>query len=562
MSSDAIRRVSNQATRTRGSWILMAIGLAMVVIASGCGSATNRSATAGTAAVIGRETSAEVPHNGGSLVVAVGQETDTWNPAVAEWAAEGALVGSSVFEPLAKQNAHGGADPFLAKAWIADSTFDKWAITLKPGIKFQDGEALDANALKLNIETYVHGALTGQVLGPLVKDVQVTGPLTVVVNMTQPWAAFPSSYLDGGGALMMAPAMIHSKDGGATHPIGTGPFVFQSWTPGDSFKVTRNPNYWQKGLPHLDSITFRVIPDETTRVAALQSGDINMMLTTNAVDANRLDTSFAVVKDWNSEPTSVSLNTVSKINGVFNPLSNIHARRALAYATNRATVAKLIGGGVSIADSPFATSSVWGLPDGSTGSVDYDPSKVAAELAAYKHDTGQSTLHFTLNSTADSDTLRVDQLLQSQWKSAGITADIKTTDQAALIKQLVPGELQAVVLRIFNYPDPDNDFPFWSSDSVKGVGGVNINFNLYKNAQIDRDLGIGRSSGYPAQRKAAYDDLVHVANAAVLNVWLYRTPYSLIASPRVQGLNTARDVGFGNYEPKTWLGDLWLNSTN
>ncbi len=169
----------------------------------------------------------------------------------------------------------------------------------------------------------------------------------------------------------------------------------------------------------------------------------------------------------------------------FNPFSNIHARRALTYATNRATVAKLVGDGVAQADSPFAASSVWGLPDGQTGSVNYDPSKVAAELAAYKQETGQKSLDFTLNSTADSDTLRIDQQLQAQWKAAGITAHIKSADQAALIKQLVAGELQTVILRIFNYPDPDNDFVFWSSKSVSGVGGININFNLYKSAQMD-----------------------------------------------------------------------------
>ena len=254
MRSNAAARVSDTTTPSHGIKILMAVGMAMLVLAACGSSAAKNSATSATLAAIGREPNNEVARNGGSLVVGIGQESDTWNPAVAEWAAEGALVASSVFEPLAKQNAQGGAEPFLASSWIADPTFDKWQVNIRPGIKFQDGEKLDANAVKLNIDTYVHGALTGQVLGPLVKDVQVTGPQTVVVDMKQPWAAFPSSYLDGAGAIMMAPAMIKSKDGGATHPIGTGPFVFQSWTPGDSFKVTRNPDYWQKGLPHLDSI--------------------------------------------------------------------------------------------------------------------------------------------------------------------------------------------------------------------------------------------------------------------------------------------------------------------
>ena len=85
-------------------------------------------------------------------------------------------------------------------------------------------------------------------------------------------------------------------------------------------------------------------------------------------------------------------------------------------------------------------------------------------------------------------------------------------------------------------------------------------FSTQFEVKIDADLAIGRANSYPKKRKAAYDDLVRTANAAVLNDWLYRTPYSLIASPRVKGLNAARDVGFGNYEPKTWYGGLWLSS--
>ncbi len=545
-----------------GITLLVTIALAVALLAAACGSSTHSQAATKAAATGGTEASTQTPHNGGTLVVGIGAESDTWNPALAEWAAEGSLVASSVFEPLAKLNSRGGADPYLATSWIADATFDKWELKLRPGVKFQDGEPFDANAVKLNLDTYVNGALTGQVLKPMVKDVEVVDPLTVVVDMTQPWAAFPSSYLDGSGDMMMAPAMINSPDHGAADPIGTGPFTFVSWTPNDTFKVKRNPLYWQKGEPHLDAITFKVITDEATRVAALQTGDINMMLTTSAADANRLASSFTVVKDWDSEPVSVQFNTVASINGTFNPMSNIHARTAVVLATNPKAVAQQAGDGVKTADSPFASTSVWGLPDGKTGSVSFDTSKVKAEVAAYEQETGQKSLSFTLTSPANADYLRLDQQLQAEWKAAGIDAKISTSEQAAMIKQLVGGELQAVVNRLYNYPDPDNDAVFWSSKTIQGVGGININFSLYANPQVDQDLGAGKASGYPAQRKAAYDDLVHQVNTAVTNDWLYFTPYSLIASPNLHGLDTARTVAFGNYEPKTWLGGLWLSSSS
>ena len=225
-------------------------------------------------------------------------------------------------------------------------------------------------------------------------------------------------------------------------------------------------------------------------------------------------------------------------------------------------MAHQVGAGVKTADSPFAASSVWGLPDGQTGSLNYDPSKVKAEIAAYEQDTGQHSLDITLASPADSDALRLDQQLQAQWKSAGINVHISTSEQAALIKQLIAGELQAVLNRLYNYPDPDNDQVFWSSSTIHGVGGININFSLYANPKVDQDLATGRANGYPAQRKAAYDDLVHQINAAAINDWLYRTPYSLIATHNLRGLNTARDVAFGNYEPKTWWGQVWLTTAS
>ena len=98
--------------------------------------------------------------------------------------------------------------------------------------------------------------------------------------------------------------------------------MFDSWTTGGSFKVKKNPNYWQAGLPHLDSIEFKVIPDDSARVAALQSGDVNMILTSTAAPANDLQSSFTVVKDWTSENVFIMTNTGPEVGGKANPLSN------------------------------------------------------------------------------------------------------------------------------------------------------------------------------------------------------------------------------------------------
>jgi peptide/nickel transport system substrate-binding protein len=535
--------------------LMLAAAVALAVLASACGSSNSPKA------VSSASSTSLKPVNGGSLVVAVPAESDSWDPAKAEWAAAGTLVMSSVLEPLAAPNAQDGASPYLATSWIADQTFDRWQINLRHDVKFSDGTPFDANAVKLNFDTYVNGALTGQVLKPMIKDVRVLNPYAVVIDMKQPWAAFPSSYMTGAGAVMMAPKMINSSDQGATHPIGTGPFIFQGWTPGQSFKATRNPNYWQKGLPHLDSIEFRVITDDQTAVSSLQTGDVNMMLTQSAQSANQLAGSYNVVKNWDSEAVAVLNNTVASINGVPNPLSDIHARLALAYGTDQVALAKLEGAGVQTGTSPFARSSIWGMPDSQTGYVTYDPTKAKAELAKYEADSGQPALHISILTTPDQDAAKINQAVQAQWKKLGIKLDIIALQQPELIKRLISGTYETVYLHNYDYPDPDNEQVFWSSKTISGVGGVNINFSLYANPQIDKDLNQGRVSGYISQRQAAYRDLVKQLNAAALNIWLFRTPYSIIAAKNVHGLDQAKTVPFGNFSPKVWVANLWLSNS-
>jgi peptide/nickel transport system substrate-binding protein len=537
--------------------------------AAACGSSsTPKAATQNTTA------SSLKPKAGGSLVVGIRAETNGWNPATAQWADTGSLEGSTVLEPLAMVGADSGAKPWLAKSWIANTTFTRWVINLQTGVTFQDGTPFDANAVVQNIEAASKGPLSGLAIGPMFKDEKALNSTTVQVDLTQPWAAFPSSFLDGGSAYMMAPSQIAAGTNGSLHPVGTGPFSFDNWQQGVSFKVKRNPSYWGgldinghrrtgMGLPYLDSIEFKVITDDGTRTAALQSGDINMEYTTSASDANRLASSYEVIRDWDTESAFIMPNTAPTVGGKPNPLSNIHSRMALAYATDRDQIAKLIGAGVQIPTSAWSPSSPWGMPVSQNGYVDYDLTKAKAEVAQYEQQTGTTSLTFTLSGLPSIDDAKTLQQLQAQWKQAGITVNIETLEQTAYITKIATGGYQAAFFRNYGYPDPDQDFYFWSSTTAKGVGNISINFTQYTTPQIDSDLNTGRGNGYPSKRKAAYNDLTKQLNAGFDNIWMYNTPYSFIAQKKVRGFDAPdgpENIAFGNYLPKTWWSEIWLQS--
>ena len=223
--------------------IVTVLVVAMALLASACGS----SSSGGDQQATGNQdgSSSQTPVDGGSLVVGVANETSGWNPGLNQWTDAGNLVGSSVLEPLATVGADKGAKPWLAESWIANEQFDSWLVKLRPGVTFQNGEAWDAAAAKQNIDYYQKSPLAGIGLKPLLKDTEVVDPLTVKVNLLQPWGAFPGTFL-AGAFYMMAPAMLASADQGVSHPIGTGPFTFDTWQSGGSFKANKNPTYWQQ----------------------------------------------------------------------------------------------------------------------------------------------------------------------------------------------------------------------------------------------------------------------------------------------------------------------------
>ena len=203
------------------------------------------------------------------------------------------------------------------------------------------------------------------------------------------------------------------------------------------------------------------------------------------------------------------------------------------------------------------------MPSAKNGYVSYNLAKAKSEVAAYDQDSGQTGLTFTLSGLPSVDDARTLQQLQAQWKLAGISVNIETLEQTAYITKIALGGYQAAFFRNYGYPDPDQDFYFWSSTTAKGVGNVSINFTQYSTPQIDKDLTTGRQSGYPKNRKAAYDDLTQQLNAGFVNIWMYSTPYSFIAQKKVQGLDAPggpSTIAFGNYSPKTWWANVWLQS--
>jgi peptide/nickel transport system substrate-binding protein len=544
--------VHSSRGRLLGSTVLVVVSL--VVAACGTSSSPPDS-EAGRSEINGDEGE---PVEGGVLVVAVDSETSGWNPAIDRWAPAGALVGSSVLEPLATLDADAVAQPWLATGWEANQAHDVWTVELRDDVRFHDGARFDAEAVKVNLDHIVEAPLSSVAMRPVFDEVVVVDDRTVEVRLKTSWAAFPSSFLAGQSALMRSPASMQTPDQGSRHPVGTGPFVFREWRPDSAFITVANPDYWIEGQPHLDGIEYRPIADPTSRAAALESGDVDMAVIGQVDTAHRLDGSFRVLRNWDVTPAALLTNVRPTIGGGPNPMSNVHARRAMAHAIDPEAIAATIGADVEIPTSPFSPENPWGQPSEENRYPQFDLDAAEQELAAYREQSGQEVLRVTILGPSDTGSQSVLQVVQQQLAAAGIEADIEGLEAGSLISTVVSARYEVAMFSNYSSPDPDQNHYFWSADTAPGEGEININFTGFTNETTEAALRQGRESDSFEVRKQAYNTLVEEFNVNAVHLWLYYIPSSLAAAPKVKGLSAIGDVRFANFQPKVWIGGLWL----
>src|SRR5580704_15164316 len=290
------------------------------------------------------------PVRGGSLTFGIDTEESGFDPSTARWDEGGFLYGRTVMDPIAIVNASGGVEPYLAQSITSNEDFTAFTITLRPGILFHDGTPLDANALHLNIEKQATSLLTGPAFATNISGASVTGPMSVTITMKSSWAPFPYYLAQAQTGYLAAPAMLNNPNG-TSHPIGTGPFVFQDWIPNSHMTATRNPHYWRKGYPYLDSITYKPIINDESRADALETGEIDIMHSNSPDNLLQFrgnkkysyyDNSGQIV----GQPTvqCIMLNTAKA------PFNNKTLRQAMAMCVNQKQYTKVITKGI---DAPM-----------------------------------------------------------------------------------------------------------------------------------------------------------------------------------------------------------------
>jgi peptide/nickel transport system substrate-binding protein len=276
---------------------------------------------------------AQKPTTGGTLTISLAAEPSGLDPTTNPSAAIKRVVHYNILESLLKIDRNGKIVPALAKSYSVSKDGKEYTFLLHPGIQFHDGRPCTAEDVKFSIDRILDPktAAPYRMYYEGIESVQVVDPLRVKIKVKKYDSTFLFNMARGDAAIVSRQTADRLK----SQPIGTGPFKLAEWKRGDSIVMVRNPEYYLKGLPYLEKVVFKFIPDPSSQLAALKAGDVDVIaydLAPENVAALERDPRFKVLKGHTTTDVILAMNNSKK------PFTDPKVRQAITLAIDRKAV--------------------------------------------------------------------------------------------------------------------------------------------------------------------------------------------------------------------------------
>ncbi|QDH19420.1 ABC transporter substrate-binding protein [Saccharibacillus brassicae] len=529
--------------RFRLSCALGALALALTTTLAGCGSSSGASTAQAAAGSSGAAASA--PVQGGELTYALATSPDTLDPRRSGLAVSVRVFGA-LYDTLLVRKADGSLGPSLATEWEASGDGLSYTLKLKPGVKFQDGTPFNAEAVKYNFDSIIDpqtkAANALALLRPY-KSSEVVDEYTIKLNLETPSQAFLGNLSQGMLSLVSPTAAQKDGENFGKNPVGTGPFKFVGWSENAEIKLARNPDYvWgseeakNTGAPYLDTLTFKIVPEEATRIGGVQSGQV---LAAETVPPQNV---VALQNDPNAQ--LLQTNTIGFPYTLFfnlehEPWNELKARQAVQYAVDLDSIVKTLYLGTYERASSSITPGILGYDESLEGKIKPDPAKANAlldELGWIKGADGirakdgkKLTLHYVDGSPNREKRNDIAAMIREQLKAIGIETEVEITQDIA-----------TVVYQNWDYDlygnSQVNSDPNGLTSFYRSAGEGRRTLSGLSDPQVDAWLDEGAVEPDEAKRAELYKKVQQYISDQALILPVYVFPYTVAASRSVQGL--------------------------
>jgi len=515
--------------RTTAALALIAAGTMAAVAA--CGSSGGGSAS-----------STGAPQRGGNLVIARTADSQSMNNTTV-FDNESIWVFEQIYQTLYTVTPNGkGVRPELATGYTVSADKKTYTFTLRKGVKFSTGKPMTSADVKFSLDASRAAAKGWGYIDTAIKSVGAPTPSTVVIHLKYPWAPLLADLS------LFSNGIVPANYGGQTesqfyqHPIGTGPFKWDYWHKGSALKLLRNPYYWEKGKPYLNSVTWTDVPSDNTRELQLKGGQAQVdEFPAWSTVASLKATSGVTMNLFHSTRTDyLAFNEQRK------PFGDVHVRRAISLAINRAALVKavLFGNGTP-ANSLFPPQVPYYQK--ATQGLQYNLAAAKKEMAASSVPHGFSTT--ILVSSGFSDDKTIATILQSELKPLGINLTIKQEDPntANLNFQNLKYDM-TLSYWTMDIPDPDELATF----AVDPNSGAKSFFTGYDNPTVVKDTHQAEQTLSTSARQTLYNYIQSQSASDAFMAFLYYSPYAYATTTGVHGFYV---TPLGNYH----LENVWLS---
>ncbi|MBI1299679.1 hypothetical protein GC175_32545 [bacterium] len=511
-------------------------------------------APAATPPTAPQETSPTGPMTGGALVFGLATEPVTLDPAAAFYIAE-RLVLMNIFDTLVTMAPDGSLHPGLATEWTSNDDGTEFTFTLRQDVTFHDGEAFNADAV-LNAFDRVLAVTdfsAAQTVLADFADAVAVDEYTVTVtfgaakprfleDLSQPWMGIPSP----------------AAEDLAQNPIGSGPFVFEEWAPQDYITVSRNPDYaWapefatNENAALLDEVTFRFLPDQASRLSAIESGEAQVVEDPAAQEASPLiaDGTFNV-----ETFTAPGMPSHMMINTELAPTDDLAVRQAMIHAVNQEELVTVAFAGLQSASHNVLSPSTFGYS--ADAAALYQPDLAQAqtllEEAGWVDSDGDGIRQ------KDGENLRIAypaipayesafmELLAAYLTEAGFEVEIMTMDDAGIFEFAGAGNHNIVNMG-WTSSDPGVLNIVYNSANIDGGSA----FTRFRSEELDSVLNAAGSELDRDARADLYAQAQQIIMENALALPVHNYDRVMLMTPAVQGWRF-------DAEGYPYLQEVWL----
>ena len=497
------------------------------------------------------------PSRGGTAVFVVDTDPPTLNTALTTGATDDA-IGTPIEGQLLLLNADGSVHPALAESWLVTADGKTITFRIRRGVVFQDGSPLTSADMKYTFEN-VLGKYHPQASKAFayVSSVETLDPYTVVVHFKEPYGPF----LHLVAAAPVLPRRLYEGTDVLTNPnnlkpVGAGPFRLQEWVRGDHITLVRNDGYYERGLPYLDRIVFKMIPNPHARTVAIQTGDIDYI---HDYYFNRAD--YNLVAHRGDIVTKLDPGFPEDDLIIFNvrkaPFSNRRVRQAVARAVDRqALIDRVYRGLGGVSRSAIDSRIAWA----------YDPQIDFQKVYAYNPKAAEALLdeagyprkgggvRFQMRLTFDpghSGFLDMGQVIREQLRQVGIDVQLEAIERNVMINKVFRNwDFDATLQNYATGGDPAVGIQrLYICSDVRRAPFVNA--SGYCNKDVDALFAQGAGQAVKGRRVAPYRKVQALLAPEIPSLPLVQLAEVDVARSTVQGL-------WGDGSASYYYGRVWL----